>query len=591
MTYLSNVPADQGSGKPIDDAVYKLLPEFLLRRRATGSVILGSAVVALAWLRSMPSSSSAWELIGAFWPLTLSVLIVLFCCAFVRWLSLKRLRSTRRALATVSMIAVIEGSCLALQLSGGSLESVQVNPFAWLIAAACVIAMVVTLSGHVMAIFCFCAPLLAYLIWGLMLVNGSRDTGLEPYKLLPLGIALGFAILSLGLLIIDYSRTIREAITAAQRNAAVKANLRAAVHSARRANQAKTRFLAAASHDLRQPINSLALLIASLGLRTESSEQQNIVDSMSLAIKSIDSQLESLLDISKLDAGIIEPSMTVLDLCELCAQLVDTYQRRPQVDVRMSFSRPEHPVWIKTDPALAARILSNLLGNAFKYTVIGAVNLGIRVERETATVTIEDSGVGIAEEDLHKVFDEFYQVGNPQREASRGLGLGLSIVQRLSLLLGFKLSLRSKLGVGTAISVLMPLSASPRRVEQQQRVARQPRTQQHVLVLDNEVEITQAMQTLISRLGHRVNVYHSGDAALLGLTQHPFDIALIDYRLPGQMNGVDIIQRLRRMDRRIECYLVTGDSDIQQDLTGIPVIYKPLTQDKLQPVFERRVDV
>ena len=370
----------------------------------------------------------------------------------------------------------------------------------------------------------------------------------------------------------------------------LKANeeLEAAVHEARRANQSKTRFLASASHDLRQPINTLSLFVANLSLKDVNQEHAEIIGHMNTAINSVDAQLESLLDISKLDAGIVQPNLTETDLVRLTDEMVSSLQKHTEDQVDMHFECAFDSIQSETDPVLFERVLNNLIGNAIKYTPEGKITISINVIGDVARISVKDTGIGIEQDEQERVFEEFYQIGNPERSEANGLGLGLSIVVRLADLLGLRLDMTSEPGVGTEMTVSLPAisSVKPAAIVDDTGHDLAAGDHKHVLALDNEWGILIAMRGVVETMGHTIETFSDAKSALSAFAEQRFDLALIDFRLPGSMNGQEIVRRMRSINPHTRFFLVTGDSNIDQAAEDCEIIYKPITGKKLKLIFD-----
>lgn len=220
--------------------------------------------------------------------------------------------------------------------------------------------------------------------------------------------------------------------------------------------QAKSRFFAAASHDLRQPLHALQLFLGDLARLVETPEQKALVQRIETAALSMTTQLRGLLDLSRLDMGNIVPARVSVELAEAFSQLAATYQTIAEnAGVRLLFH--PLPVKLETDPALLSRMLGNLIDNAIKFSPRGTVLVCARHSANGVRIEVRDNGVGIAHDQQQSIYDEFYQVGNPARNPGAGLGLGLAIAHRISRLLDAGLSLRSAPGCGSMFSIRLPL--------------------------------------------------------------------------------------------------------------------------------------
>ena len=371
--------------------------------------------------------------------------------------------------------------------------------------------------------------------------------------------------------------------------------LRAALDSAEAANRAKTRFLASASHDLRQPIHALSLFSGSLLLRPMDTRTAAIADQIDKAVQSLASQLDALLDISRLDAGVIERSVSTVDLKEMLLQLEQEF--RPLADrkgLRLCLRCPSWAV-VRTDPLLFQRILRNLLSNAVKYTEKGEVSITVEGVYDSFRVTVGDTGPGIPESEQGRVFEEFYQLNNPERDRAKGLGLGLAIVRRLTELLDVKLQLESQPGSGSRFSIDVPaakrndppvLEAPAIPVGTWQRI--------QVLVIDDEEAVRLGMKTLLEEMGFRVQVAASTEAAIDAARQVPPSIVLADWRLRGQDNGMRTIHALRVVWPQLPALLISGDTAPDRlreaHLAGISLLHKPVSSALLRDTIVKAVN-
>lgn len=380
----------------------------------------------------------------------------------------------------------------------------------------------------------------------------------------------------------------KEALVTNLRIKQINQDLKLAVRDAKRANESKTRFLACASHDLRQPINTLSLFIASLTLKDTKQEHAEIITHMNTAISSIDAQLESLLDISKLDAGIVTVKKQQFKLTELVEELCSTYGNQLPNQVRMRVNTNAPDMALHTDIVLFERILANIISNSIKHTKTGFIDITVNDIDDVAQIIIKDTGEGIRENELEKIFDEFYQIENSERNAQKGLGLGLSIVKRLSSLLNINLELTSQYGVGTEVKIELAnvdYHQKGTTKENSQSVLKQ-KLYKNVIILDNELSNLAAMDSVLSTMGYQSKAYSDAKEALVAFNENHFDLALIDYRLPGPLNGNDVINEMIKTNFNTRFFLLTGDSEVQESEENYKIIHKPITDKKLENIFE-----
>lgn len=370
-------------------------------------------------------------------------------------------------------------------------------------------------------------------------------------------------------------------------NEALAADLRVQKDRAEAANIAKSRFLAAASHDLRQPVHALGLFVGALRSRQLDQESLRLVEHIHGSVGAMDELFTSLLDISKLDAGVIAPELQPVAIGPLLARLSSDYQ--PEAKARnIRLIHVASSAWVLSDPFLLERILRNLLVNAVRYTTTGKVLLGVRHRGAWLDIEIWDTGPGIDSDHHHLIFQEFYQVGNPERDRSRGLGLGLAIVQRLVTLLNHRLLFKSVLARGSMFGIGVPVCAPGKALNSHSLPIEYARSA-CIAVVDDEPDIQQAMAHLLSQWGHQVVVGASGDMILEQLQAigaQP-DLIICDYRLRGNETGADVIDRLQTFFARpIPAMLITGDTAPDRlheaQASGHLLLHKPVPNSRLR---------
>lgn len=370
------------------------------------------------------------------------------------------------------------------------------------------------------------------------------------------------------------------------------ADLAAKKDMAERANQAKSRFFAAASHDLRQPLHALSLFVAALKARTHQPETQTLIDNIEASTAAMELLFNALLDISRLDAGAIEPHRVHFSMQKLLLDLEQQFGAvAAEKQLRLRF-RPCHAT-LYSDPLLIERILINLISNAIRYTDDGGVLVACRRRGRAVRISVVDTGRGIPPDQQENVFHEFVQLHNAARDRSRGLGLGLAIVSRLGRLLGHRVDLRSRPGHGSAFSIDIPLG-DVRLIEAPAPAGLPGQIPADALVLlvDDESAILRGMAELFDNWNIDLVTAHSADEAvqwLDSLGRVP-DVIVSDYRLPDDIDGIEVINRLRRKyGRDIPAILVTGDTapDTIQRIAraGFPLLHKPLRPAKLRALL------
>jgi signal transduction histidine kinase/CheY-like chemotaxis protein len=373
------------------------------------------------------------------------------------------------------------------------------------------------------------------------------------------------------------------------------AQLRDALVQANQANQAKTRFLAAASHDLRQPLHTIGLLVAALSLRPIEGRDREVVDLLSQVTVALSEQLDQLLDISKLDAGVVEPDRKVVDLGEMLR--MHHAEMRAAIEEKGLRAVVEAPAGVRcwTDPALVLRVLRNLTENAIKFTPQGQITLRLTVEQGAACVTVQDTGRGIPPSEQAMVFEEFYQVDNPERDRAKGLGLGLSIVRRLCDLLGITLQLQSSQQQGTRITLRVPLEAyDMAAVPKVEAVPGQNFAGLTVLVIDDERSVRMGMRVLLEELGCRCVEAASVEEATRQAVADKPHVILADMRLRNGETGIGAIHSVIAAVGPTPALLISGDTapDRLQEAAraGIKLLHKPVPLPMLQAELARVLD-
>lgn len=359
-----------------------------------------------------------------------------------------------------------------------------------------------------------------------------------------------------------------------------------AVRKAEAASQAKTRFLAAASHDLRQPIHTIALLTGVLKLRHQDGESKEVVRLLDTVVQSLSGQLDDLLDISKLDAGVVKASVQPLSLPRFLRNRLEEVRNEASAKHLGLHLDADQPATVLTDPNLLERVLRNLLNNAVKFTEQGEVRLSLSIEDDQAVVRIRDTGCGIAPERQQDVFQEFIQLNNPERDRAKGMGLGLSIVDRLCRLLDIDLRLTSQVNVGSTFELRMPLQdvgGSNERPLLMSSVSVRPGLR--VMVVDDERTVRNATAWLLTEVGCECLLAEDLDEAVrLAARQSP-DIVLADFRLRAEETGIAVIQALRESQPALPAAIISGDIGPEQlqaiEQAGLTLLHKPLRAEAL----------
>lgn len=355
--------------------------------------------------------------------------------------------------------------------------------------------------------------------------------------------------------------------------------------------KAKSRFLAAASHDLRQPLAAACLFIDSLKYCAPTPKQDKIIQRLSQTMSNFNGLLDSLLNVSKLDAGVIQPEFAPVEVAHIfkwindsCASLAN----EKHIRLRLHFPTKGAPV-VYTDIGLLKSVLSNLVSNAIKYTFEeGTILVSARRRGGDMLFQVWDTGIGIADEQIKRIFDEFYQVDNPQRDRVNGLGLGLAIAKRVLAIINGKIACRSQVGRGSVFEFVVPLDNSTDCEIQKAPIEPKDDGTNHsfvygkrFVVIEDDGMISEALVNSLEILGGNVECFDNAECAL----QHPdignADCYIVDYMLPGNVDGINFLNRLnQQLHKHVCAVMVTGDTSSQfmrkAELFHWPVQHKPV---------------
>jgi len=360
---------------------------------------------------------------------------------------------------------------------------------------------------------------------------------------------------------------------------------------------AKGHFLAAASHDLRQPVSAIGLITDLLHERLTDPGQRGLTDRLMRAVASMESLLKGLLDLSRLDSGTVEVHLQAVPLQKLLESIASHESESAHYKGLSLRVRPTHATaW--TDPILLEQILRNLVGNAVRHTERGGILVGVRQRPDYLLIQVWDTGSGISDADKARIFDDFVQLTNPARERRRGLGLGLAIVKRASKLLNHPIDVRSQPHQGSCFSVKVPIATASAHDGSTPSTAAhmapashtaQPWAGCYALVIEDDQTIRDALSNLLRSWGFKVTCGPS----LTWLTQHGhqehWDLLITDHRL-ADGTGREAVQYIRSIQSDTPALIVTGDTSADQlntlALSGLPVLHKPFRSEKLRAMIQ-----
>ena len=368
-------------------------------------------------------------------------------------------------------------------------------------------------------------------------------------------------------------------------------------HEAERASLAKSQFLAAASHDLRQPLYALSLFSASLGALRLDQAGQSVVGRIQDSIGSMESLFVGLLDISRLDAGVVKSQVEPVGVDALFDRL-SQYFLPIAIERGLDLRFRSDGEWVSSDVTLLEQVLSNLISNALRYTNAGGVLVAARSCRGSVRFEVWDTGIGIEDTDRIRIFEEFVQVDNSVRDRRKGLGLGLSIAKRSAALLGGSIDIASLPGRGSRFRFTQPAALRP-QLEALPNVEPIPVGPAHelshlpVLIVDDDEDVRAALGDLFTRWNIRFSSFPDAAGALAEIgAGSRYRLLLADYRLPGPVNGLQLIEQLRLAHPLPipDCVLITGDFDADliraAQASHIPLYHKPLRPEKLRALVE-----
>ncbi|UTW48154.1 hybrid sensor histidine kinase/response regulator [Bacterioplanoides sp. SCSIO 12839] len=357
---------------------------------------------------------------------------------------------------------------------------------------------------------------------------------------------------------------------------------------------AKSKFIAASSHDLRQPLQAISLFFSNIKRSLFKDGMAQTAEKMEASIHNMSELLDSLLDVSRLDANSVSPKPQHIKLAPQLEKLLAA-QKNACKEKALKLTSHLENLTVYADPILLNRVLSNLLNNAVKYTPKGEIQLTVERQDNLAIVSVIDTGIGIPEEEQQAIFSEFHQLHNPERDQQKGLGLGLSIVQRLCTLQDWNIRLSSEVNIGSTFTIEVPLGDDSQIIQEQ---AQQPHynnfNNRFIIVIDDDNYVRSSISELLRSWGAKVTACESLQQAISYCSAHSDipDLIISDLRLRHEENGIQTINQLRHhFQHPITALLLTGDTDPerirQAKQSSLVVLHKPVQAARLRLAIQR----
>ena len=563
-------------------------PDAALRERRELLLILGRQMTLVLAANGLvaPVCFGVMDLVSPASDLRLWLAAMLGLVA-VRWLLLLRFRASPLkgpdAIRLWRMIFVV-GSGLSGCLYGllGYLASDTTRPLSSIFALMVLVGMtagsIASLSAVEGAYPAFAVPTMSPIIFRHWEIGGVTGLTIAAFGILFLVVNLGYARIQ--------RRTLLDSIRLRFEKEELIQELESARLRSDAANEAKTRFLLSAGHDLRQPLYAIMLLIENMRRRAPAGAERETA-ALRTCARTIDDLLDRMLEIARLDSGKAEAQIEETPLQAIFERLMLEFGPETQArEINLAFVA--NSLIIRTDAHLLTCILRNFLSNALRYSKGGKVLMGARRLRDRVRIEVLDQGPGIAQEHMEAIFEPFYQVGNVERAPEKGHGLGLSIARGMATMMGAQIEARSRLGHGSAFGVTVQIGAArPQAATPTPVAAPNARADAPLVLLVEDVEIVrETTRELLEAWCYRVIAAVDGAQALAAVAQarEPLACVITDLRLPGALDGLELVRDLRRSaPTHLPAILITADPAASRgQAEGVIVLTKPVAPSRLQ---------
>lgn len=419
----------------------------------------------------------------------------------------------------------------------------------------------------------------------------------DPYYLLAISLCLYFIFTSQ--IAIVFHKGNAKNIWLIKRNEKLAENLSEKKEQAENYAASRTRFLASASHDLRQPLQAFNFFLAALQPQLNTDKSKEIFHKLESCTEGINELLNSMLDISKLDAKTLTIHKESYSLGSLLDNLHQQFiNQADEKNLTLTCQSTTH--YIHSDAVLLQRILSNLISNAINYTASGEVKVQVTENLKNITLQVVDTGPGLDEAEQVNIFEEFYQLENPERDKKKGLGLGLSIVKKLCLLLDIPIDLQSNKGVGSCFSLVLPISEPPKQAKHSKKIPLGHFDSKKILVIDDETSMRESLSELLSQWHCEVISVESEKEACMIIEDRNFipELIIADYRLRDNKTGVEAVNNVKAQlmshgHREPSIIIISGDTEparlIEVAKSGYELLHKPVKPAQLRMLMQRKL--